>query len=70
MYNGTQTALLYVGPVAILWIILTIIAAYYGSTRAPPASTVILLACLWLFIGLPLTLVGSAMAHRWSKLAV
>ena len=68
MFNGIQTAFLYVGPVSVLWALISITAALYGSTRAPPVGTAFLLIALWLFIGLPLTLGGSAMAHRWTSI--
>lgn len=58
------TACLFTVPFFVIWSFVNSTAWSVGSTQALPATTIILLMLIWLFIGFPLTVVGGIMGKN------
>lgn len=56
--NVLLTSFLFAFPLFLVWAVVNSVAWSYGTTQALPWSTVLLLLCLWLFLGFPLTILG------------
>ncbi|CAG0912809.1 unnamed protein product [Notodromas monacha] len=58
------TAALFVGPFFVVWAVDNCVAWSYGSTQALPVSILISLVALWMFVGYPLTVIGSLLGKN------
>ncbi|KJE91774.1 transmembrane 9 superfamily member 1 [Capsaspora owczarzaki ATCC 30864] len=58
VWNIMLTACLFSVPFFLVWSIINSIAWAYESTQALPVSKILIVMCLWLFVGFPLTVVG------------
>eukprot|EP00051_Salpingoeca_urceolata_P033279 m.20002 g.20002 ORF g.20002 m.20002 type:complete len:594 (-) comp6059_c0_seq1:73-1854(-) len=58
------TAALLPGLVCGVAFLINFIAIYYNAARAIPFGTMVMVACMWLFVILPLTLVGSVLGRN------
>ncbi|KAK2181171.1 hypothetical protein NP493_408g01013 [Ridgeia piscesae] len=58
---------LFAAPFFVVWSFVNSVAWAYGSTQALPWETVILLGCLWAFLGYPLTVIGGIFGKNWAS---
>eukprot|EP00300_Choanocystis_sp_HF-7_P009388 c16404_g1_i2.p1 GENE.c16404_g1_i2~~c16404_g1_i2.p1 ORF type:complete len:599 (-),score=128.02 c16404_g1_i2:104-1648(-) len=56
--NIITTTVLYAGPCLVVSAFLNTIALVYGTSRALPATTIVLLALVWVLVTFPLTVIG------------
>jgi len=61
------TALLFPFPVAVVFAWANSVAMAHGSISALPISTIFTISCLYVFICLPLTLLGGILAKQYAK---
>ncbi|CAG5128195.1 unnamed protein product [Candidula unifasciata] len=66
VWNINLTSALFALPFFLVWAVINSVAWAYGTTRALPAVTVILLMALWLFIGYPLTVLGGIFGKNYA----
>ncbi|XP_074656952.1 transmembrane 9 superfamily member 1-like [Tubulanus polymorphus] len=65
--NINLTSCLFALPFFVIWAMLNTVALSYGSTQALPVTTIILLICIWLIIGYPLTVIGGIFGKNWAS---
>ncbi|KAH3748749.1 hypothetical protein DPMN_183199 [Dreissena polymorpha] len=58
VWNINLTSALFAAPFFLVWALINSVAWAYGTTQALPVGTIILLMCLWMFVGYPLTVIG------------
>eukprot|EP00922_Rhytidocystis_sp_ex-Travisia-forbesii_P072313 GHVS01107819.1.p1 GENE.GHVS01107819.1~~GHVS01107819.1.p1 ORF type:complete len:615 (-),score=44.75 GHVS01107819.1:57-1901(-) len=63
-WNIVITALMFMGPIFLIWCVLNTIGLAYSSTAALPFSTAVFLFCGWLFVTLPLTVLGGIVGRQ------
>eukprot|EP00916_Digyalum_oweni_P017371 GHVL01028449.1.p1 GENE.GHVL01028449.1~~GHVL01028449.1.p1 ORF type:complete len:522 (+),score=21.24 GHVL01028449.1:229-1794(+) len=63
-WNIVLTALMFSGPAFIAWSFLNSVAIAYESTAAFPALTILFLFTLYLFVTLPLTIIGGIWGRK------
>jgi transmembrane 9 superfamily protein 1 len=61
------TNLLFIGPLFLDWCVMYSFSLYYGITPSLHYSSVLLLVILWLLVGFPLTVAGSLIGRRTTK---
>ncbi|BFZ21599.1 hypothetical protein BsWGS_24638 [Bradybaena similaris] len=66
VWNINLTSALFAAPLFLVWAVINSVAWAYGTTRALPATTVILLMALWLFVGYPLTVLGGIFGKNYA----
>lgn len=66
VWNINLTTCLFAVPFFIIWSILNTVAWVYHSTQALPFTTVLLLMCIWLMVGYPLTVLGGIIGKNFS----
>lgn len=67
MRNALVTVFLFCGPAASIWVFLNSIAMLYGSTRALPLWTILVIGILWAVVTIPLTVVGAIIGKNCSR---
>ncbi|KAM0019761.1 putative nonaspanin (TM9SF) [Helianthus debilis subsp. tardiflorus] len=58
---------LYMGPLFLVFIVNNIVAVFYESTTALPLGDIIKFCLLWVFLALPLLILGAVIVHRVFK---
>ena len=66
VWNLNLTSCLFAAPFFLVWAFVNSVAWGYGTTQALPWQTVVLLMCLWLFVGYPLTIIGGIFGKNWT----
>lgn len=67
-WNIFVTAIIFVGPVFVVWSFLNTVAIVYGSTAAFPFPTILLMFAMWACVTFPLTVLGGIIGrHRAVK---
>lgn len=64
--NIVLTSGLFTTPFFIIWSVINSVHWANGSTQALPASTVILVGCIWILVGFPLTVIGGILGKNTS----
>lgn len=67
VWNINLTSALFALPFFMVWAIINSVAWAYGTTQALPWTTVVMLICLWIFVGYPLTVVGGIFGKNWAN---
>ncbi|MFH4979166.1 hypothetical protein AB6A40_005875 [Gnathostoma spinigerum] len=65
--NVILTSCLFNVPMFVVWSINNTVSWAYYSTQALPYTTVIVLLLLWLFVGLPITVIGASLGRSLSS---
>ena len=63
-WNVVTAALVFPGPLALVWSFLNSVAWGHQSTAALPAATIAIIACLFLFVSFPLSVVGGIVGRN------
>lgn len=66
VWNINLTSCLFAMPFFLIWAVINSVAWGYGTTQALPWTTVVLLMCLWMFVGYPLTVIGGIFGKNWA----
>ena len=66
-WNAVLSSVLFFGPLFLLFAFLNSVAIAYNSIAALPATTIILLLSLWVFVIFPLTVVGAVIGKNMAK---
>mmetsp|Transcript_43813 Transcript_43813/g.80000 ORF Transcript_43813/g.80000 Transcript_43813/m.80000 type:complete len:599 (+) Transcript_43813:81-1877(+) len=67
-WNIFVTALMFTGPLFVVWSFLNTVAIFYGSTAAFPFPTILLMFAMWACVTFPLTVFGGIVGrHRAIK---
>ncbi|XP_063407263.1 transmembrane 9 superfamily member 1-like isoform X1 [Mytilus trossulus] len=66
VWNLNLTSCLFAAPFFMVWAFVNSVAWGYGTTQALPWQTVVLLMCLWVFVGYPLTIIGGIFGKNWA----
>lgn len=66
VWNVVLTASLFAVPFFFMWSLVNTVAWYHQSTQALPFTTIILLMCIWLVVGFPLTVLGGILGKNVS----
>ncbi|XP_052763793.1 transmembrane 9 superfamily member 1-like isoform X2 [Mya arenaria] len=67
VWNINLTSALFAAPFVFVWSLVNSVAWAYGTTQALPFGTIILLMCLWMFVGYPLTVIGGIFGKNWAN---
>ncbi|XP_060068139.1 transmembrane 9 superfamily member 1-like [Ylistrum balloti] len=67
VWNINLTSCLFAAPFFLVWAVVNSVAWGYGTTQALPWTTIVLLMCLWLFVGYPLTVLGGIFGKNWAN---
>ncbi|XP_060573634.1 transmembrane 9 superfamily member 1-like [Ruditapes philippinarum] len=67
VWNINLTSALFAFPFFLVWAIVNTVAWGYGTTQALPFGTIVLLMCLWMFVGYPLTVIGGIFGKNWAN---
>ncbi|XP_005109383.3 transmembrane 9 superfamily member 1 [Aplysia californica] len=66
VWNINLTSALFAAPFFMVWAVINSVAWGYGTTRALPWTTVVLLMALWVFVGYPLTVLGGIFGKNYA----
>lgn len=61
-YSILLTVFLFPGPFFSIFLVMNFIAMSYNATAALPFGTIIAVLCVWIFVAIPLLLVGNLLA--------
>ncbi|XP_038052183.1 transmembrane 9 superfamily member 1-like [Patiria miniata] len=66
VWNIVLTSSLFTVPFFLIWSVVNSVAWYNDSTQALPFTTILLLLCIWILVGYPLTVTGGIFGKNMS----